>query len=69
VALVAIHTCRCLWVKGLPFGEEEVKMVIKILLLGNIPMAFQAISIRDRAGQRSRLRVMPADESQQVPCA
>lgn len=66
---MTVYTGRSFGVERLPFGEEDVKVVVKILTLGNVPMAFQAISIRDGAGQGSWLRVVIADESHQVPCA
>lgn len=69
MTLVTVYTRRSFGVERLPFGEEDVKVVVKILTLGNVPMAFQAISISDRAGQGSWLRVVIADESHQVLCA
>ena len=66
MALVAIHTCRRVRVERLPFSKEDVKVVVKTLPLGNISVAFQAIFIRDGAGQRSWLRVLLADKSHQV---
>ena len=69
MALVAIQAGGGSRIERLPFGQEDVKVIVELLSLGDIPMAFQAIAIRDGARQWGRLRVMLADKSHQFPGA
>ena len=66
MALVAIYTSSGFRIERLPFGKQNVKMVVKALSLSQIRMAFQAIIILDGAGQWSWLGVVFANKSHQI---
>ena len=66
VALVAVDAAGRAGVTRLPLGQEYVEVVVEILALGHRSMTFQAVGIRDRAGQRGGLFVIMGDEGQQV---
>ena len=69
VAPVAVHARRSIRIECLPFGKENVKVVVKRLPLGDVPVALQAIAIRYGAGHRGGLSVMFAHESHKIPGA
>lgn len=59
---VATDTSGCVFVNRLPFGKEDMEVIIEILFLGEAGMTLQTISVGIRLLQRGRLGIMSAEE-------
>jgi hypothetical protein len=67
--LMAADARRRIFVLCLPARQEDVKVIVKVTLRGDIGVAFEAVRIFNRAGVHRRLGGASRRPCQQVLCA